>query len=66
MAVKVFLVNKSWEADVRAWVVKDRRQAQMVVYPVVNRWDAQTRLFLVAKPQDADVKVFVAKDAQEE
>ena len=34
MAVKVYLVDKHWEADARAWVVKDRREAQMIVYPV--------------------------------
>ncbi|MTI95296.1 MAG: hypothetical protein FH749_07385 [Firmicutes bacterium] len=66
MAVKVFMVDKSWEADMRACIVRDRRDAQMVIYPVQQRWDAQTKLFLVPKPQDADLKVYVAKDIREE
>lgn len=61
MAVKVFLVDKTWEADVKAWVVRDRREAQMVVYPVSESWDAQTRLFLVPRREDAELKVFLAK-----
>lgn len=66
MAVKVYWVSRDWEADMRACVVRDRREAQMVVFPVNNRWDAQTKLYLVPKQRDADLRVFVAKDIKEE
>jgi|GEM_PF-1259965 len=65
LAVKVFVVDKTWEADVKAWIVRDRREAQMVVYPVKESWDAQTRIFLVPKKQDADLKIFMAKSVTE-
>lgn len=65
MAVKVFLVDKTWEADVRAWIVRDRREAQMIVFPVKERWEAQTKLYLVPRQQDAELKVFMAKSVTE-
>jgi len=65
LAVKVYLVDKHWEADARAWVVKDRREAQMIVYPVKERWDAQTCLYLVPRRQDAELKIFFARNPAE-
>lgn len=65
MAVKVLLVEKKWEADIRAWIVKDKRDAQMVVYPVRERWEAQAKLYLVPNQQDAELKVYVAKSIGE-
>ena len=66
MAVKVYWVNRDWEADMRACVVKNRQDAQMVVYPVRESWDAQTKLYLVPNQQDAELKVYVAQDPGEE
>ena len=61
MAVKVLIVEKEWQADVCACIVKDPKEAQMVVFPVQERWDAQTSIYLVPN-RDAQLKVYITNN----